>query len=126
LLGSTNLSVTITWQYDVKDEQVQMYQEMKTNLGAQTVVTIVFNKVDERFTPRKQEQFSTEYFKDLKQKTEAKLGCAGCQDTVHFACVDPDIPPQDLTKLKRLGVLGFEELHNHLVARLMTESSTRR
>ena len=91
-----------------------MYREMKDNLGAGTQVAIVFNQVDRRFNHRDQRIFTTQYFMDQRKKNEDKLGCTG-KDRVYFATVEPEIEEEDLTKLKGVGILDFEQLQKEVV-----------
>ncbi|KAG0605584.1 hypothetical protein M758_9G070700 [Ceratodon purpureus] len=108
---SSSAVLFLDFQGDIKQEQVKMYQKMKKNLGAETEVAVVFNKVDLKFTPRNQTELGTftfEYFENQRESNRSKLGCSSI-DGVHFSCVDPD-PPEKLNELKKMGVLGFEEL----------------
>ena len=84
-----------------------MYKELKKHLGAETEVMVVFNKVDLMITHDNMEEFTSDYFKDQIAKSHTKLGCK--KDAIHFSCVKP-ICPDTLKELKKVGVLGFEEL----------------
>ena len=95
------------WQCDIKKPQVKMYKELRKNLGAETEVIVVFNKVDLMIKHDNIKDFTSDYFKDQIAKSHTKLGCK--KDAIHFSCVKP-ICPDTLEELKKVGVLGFEEL----------------
>jgi len=96
------------WQFDIKREQVKMYRDMKDNLGAQTEVAIVFNKVDLKYTPPYKETLTVDYFEKHRAKNRMKFQCSD-KDEIHFSCMDPD-PPKSLDELKNLDVLGYDDL----------------
>jgi hypothetical protein len=93
-------------QDDIKQEQVMMYNDLKDNLNSD--ILVVFNKVDERYTPRNEALYSKEYFCEQKVKTARKLQCQ--EDDIYYLSLDPDLDPiEKFHQLKRVGVLDFEE-----------------
>ncbi len=93
-------------QDDIKREQVMMYKSLKDKL--KTKILVVFNKVDERYTPRNEALYSKEYFCEQKLKTAKKLECE--EDDIYYLCLDPDLDPiERFHQLKRAGVLDFDE-----------------
>lgn len=97
-------------QDDIKKDQCGMYKTMKRDLKTQ--VTVVFNKVDEKFTKRNEATYTAAHFCRLRENTANQLGCK--PEDVEFACLDPDIEEDKFNILKERGVLGFEELAKKL------------
>lgn len=87
-----------------------MYKTMKRDLKTQ--VTVVFNKVDEKFTRRKEATYTAAHLLYLKENAANQLGCK--PEDVEFASLDPDIEEDKFNILKERGVLGFEELAKKL------------
>ena len=105
------------WQCDIKKPQVKMYKELKENLGAETEVIVVFNKVDLMVQRDNIQEFTSDYFEDQIEKSHTKLNCK--KDAIHFSCMNPICPDT----LKKVGVLGFEELMKVVHPQALNEHS---
>ena len=95
-------------QFDVKRDQVKMYEELKKDLDSK--VTIVFNKVDEKFNKKTRGVMNKEYFSKQKDRVAREFGCESRD--VHYVCLEPDEdkPKEHLELLWEAGVLDFEGL----------------
>jgi hypothetical protein len=91
---------------------VKMYKKVEEDFGSK--ITVVFNRVDTGFKLQETLTVKEQRFIDLRRKAVEKLGCDS--KDVHFVCLDPD-PVEKLTNLKKVGVLGFEELVEIVLSR---------
>jgi len=104
-----------------------MYQKMKHDLGSK--VSVVFNKVDEKFTPRREAAYNVEYFNKQSDSTAKML--ESDRDDVHFAlialarginvlfgtCILSNQSLHDLLQLERLTIKFMHLVIKHMFGR---------
>jgi len=106
MLGSIHM------QGDLKQDQKDMYKEMKAALNTDFIVA--FNKVDV-IEPNTYTNGCKirEYFKAQRTKTSLALGCH--EDKIHYLCLNPDSQLHTrFEELKKEGIFGFEDFYGEV------------
>ncbi|KAG0577126.1 hypothetical protein KC19_5G132800 [Ceratodon purpureus] len=94
----------------IKEPQRLMYEKMKADLvphGEESKISVVFNKVDKKFTNSTAKTYNAAYFDKQRETAAQHLKCK--IEDVYFACLNP-YPKEKLLTLRSYGVIGFEDL----------------
>ena len=83
-----------------------MYEQMKKSL--QKTPIVVFNKVDERFTPEPDGEYTKEYFEEKRKRAATQLECYP-RDVYYMSVLPNAFQTEERRKMMReRGVLDLE------------------